>query len=622
MSLFSTLNTGISGMNVSEIAIATVSNNIANADNEYYSRQRVVTQASTALDTSSVTIGTGVSVTSIVRIHDEYVYTRLKEAAGDLSYDTYMQQSLEEVAGYFPDLDGVGISTDIENYFAAWNDLSSNSDDGSQKIALVQSAETLSANLQSTRESIRTLQDSINEELKTNVDEINSIGEQIVAINKSINAIESTDSSRANDLRDQRDALELTLSELLDVSVYKGTMVSENTIDANLTDQGTEYNINIEGYSFVDGTSFHPIVISNSGNESAYYSIYAESELGTTWDITDKITGGKVGAMLDLRGRNIDVSENSGYPTDGTLQGYIDDLDTFANTFIEQTNNIYARSAQTSMTSASQYELQDNTTLSSYSENINDGTFDVIIYDNVGNEVARKSITINSLTSMNDDSYTDSIIKQITTSADDNDDNNTLNDVDDFVTADYSYSDTTKSGEMTLKINSEYKLAGYTVAVEDNGTNFPGVIGLSQFLEGDSAANIGVVDTYLEDADKLNGFSAPIDGNNDVANDMIQLQYETFDFNRKNGSTITESIEGFYRFVTTEIATDGESIASNYETSYSLYNTINSEFQSISGVNIDEELTDLMKYQTAYSANAKVITTIEQMLTTLLGIKD
>jgi flagellar hook-associated protein 1 FlgK len=622
MSLFSTLNTGISGMNVSEIAIATVSNNIANADNEYYSRQRVVTQASTALDTSSVTIGTGVSVTSIVRIHDEYVYTRLKEAAGDLSYDTYMQQSLEEVAGYFPDLDGVGISTDIENYFAAWNDLSSNSDDGSQKIALVQSAETLSANLQSTRESIRTLQDSINEELKTNVDEINSIGEQIVAINKSINAIESTDSSRANDLRDQRDALELTLSELLDVSVYKGTMVSENTIDANLTDQGTEYNINIEGYSFVDGTSFHPIVISNSGNESAYYSIYAESELGTTWDITDKITGGKVGAMLDLRGRNIDVSENSGYPTDGTLQGYIDDLDTFANTFIEQTNNIYARSAQTSMTSASQYELQDNTTLSSYSENINDGTFDVVIYDNAGNEVARKSITINSLTSMNDDSYTDSIIKQITTSADDNDDNNTLNDVDDFVTADYSYSDTTKSGEMTLKINSEYKLAGYTVAVEDNGTNFPGVIGLSQFLEGDSAANIGVVDTYLEDADKLNGFSAPIDGNNDVANDMIQLQYETFDFNRKNGSTITESIEGFYRFVTTEIATDGESIASNYETSYSLYNTINSEFQSISGVNIDEELTDLMKYQTAYSANAKVITTIEQMLTTLLGIKD
>ncbi len=126
---------------------------------------------------------------------------------------------------------------------------------------------------------------------------------------------------------------------------------------------------------------------------------------------------------------------------------------------------------------------------------------------------------------------------------------------------------------------------------------------------------------YREDPDKLNGFSAPIEGNNDVANAMVQLQYESFDFARRNGATITESIEGFYRFVTTEIATDGESINRRYETSEALFNTINLEFQSISGVNVDEELTDLIRFQAAYGANAKVITTIDQMLNTLLGIK-
>ncbi len=133
MSLFSTLNTGYSGLSAAEVATATTGHNIANANDDYYTRQRVMTSASTPFHTTPGDIGTGVRVTQIARIHDEYTYQRLKDSSNALSYDDFSQQRLTEVAKHFPDLKDLGIANDLTNYFNSWNDFSSNTDDGSQK---------------------------------------------------------------------------------------------------------------------------------------------------------------------------------------------------------------------------------------------------------------------------------------------------------------------------------------------------------------------------------------------------------------------------------------------------------------------------------------------------------
>jgi len=613
MSLFSALNTGVSGLNASQTAVTTTSHNIANANNEFYTRQRVNFAASTPFHTEPGDIGTGVSVTSIVRIHDEFVYTRLKSTANALSYDTYSQQSLKEVAQYFPDLQEVGISADLTEYFNAWNDLSSNASEGAQKIALVQTASTLTQDIQVSRETLRSFQNSLNDQLKTALEEVNSIGQKLADLNKQIGNIETIEGNNANDLRDQRDEMELTLSKLLRFSVYKGEIISDNSIDPNMTDQGMDYYLNIAGNSFVDGATFHPLVIDNSSNESNYFSIYAEVQDGTRYNMTDKINGGKIGAMLDLRGRTIDVTVKGGFPQDGIIQGYVDDLDTFAQTLITETNNLYASSAQASMQTPPMDGVQNDTILQNSYTNIQEGTFDVIVYDNQGKEVARKIITIDSATTMNNGSP-ESILEQINLSTDDNNDNNALNDVDDYFTASF-----TENGVFSL--DSTNTLLGYKIAIKDNGTNLPGALGLSQFFSGTDASNIDVKTEFKKDPSLMQGYSAPIAGNNEVANAMVQMQYEKLNFYRKDGTTATESIEGFYRFVTTRIGTDGEKAISSFDSSTALYNTVHSEYQSISGVNIDEELISLMKFQTGYNANAKVISTIDQMLDTLLGIK-
>lgn len=617
MSLFSTLNTGVSGLKVADVALSTVGHNITNANSAHYTRQRTVISASSALHTTPGDIGQGAQVDTIARIHDEFVYKRLKQSSNMFSNTTYMEKRLQETAQYFPDLQGVGLQEDITNYYNAWNDLASNPDEGAQKINLIQRADTLVTNLKDTRDQIRTLQNSINDELKTNIDEINRIGEQIAKLNAEIGRVEAADISRANDLRDQRDKMELTLSELVEFSVFKGVMVTENVIDPALTDQGKDYHLNIAGFSFVDGANFHPVVIDNSKNESSYYSIYHEQQDGRRVEMTDKLMGGKVGAMLDLRGRSVNESD-TGYPKDGILQGYIDDLDTFAKTLIVQTNNIYGTSAQESMTSSSMSGLAPDSTIINHDPSLQEGSFDVVIYDANGKEVARKTIDINGSTVMDND--TDgSIVGQINASVDDNGDNDSTNDVDDYFFANYSYD--SKNDEGQLSLSPKMPNDGYTIAIEDKGSNFSGVMGMSRFFDGNDGSSISIDSALKEDPTSLQGFSAPVSGNNTMANEMVQMQYNKLEFHRANGSVSSESIEGYYRFITATVATDTESVAQKNGTNQALFNTVYAEFQSISGVNIDEELVDLMKFQTAYSANAKVITTVDQMLDALLGIK-
>jgi len=614
MSLFSTLNTSYSGLSAAEVATATTGHNIANANNDYYTRQRVITSAATPFHTQPGDIGTGVKVIQIARIHDEYTFSRLKDSSNTLSYDNFSEQKLTEVAKQFPDLQNLGLANDLTNYFNSWNNLSSNTNDGSQKVALVQNAATLAANIKNSRDTLRGLQDSVNEQLKSNVIEVNQIGGEIANLNKQISNVESVGLNRANDLRDQRDKLELTLSKMLDFSVFKGQIASKNNIDPNMTDQGVNYHLNISGNSFIDGATFHPIVIDNSGNQSSYYSLYSQTQDGTRYDITGKIQGGKIGAMLDLRGRVIDKTANGGFPSDGTIQGYVDDLDTLANTLIVQTNNIYAQSASLSKQSPAHPNLKPDMALDHSNLNIKDGSFDVVMYDNSGKEVARKTITIDATTTM-DGTSGNSISEKINSNTDDNHDNNSTNDISDYFNAKYI------GNTFSITPVPSHASENYKISFEDNGTNFPGAIGIGQFFTGNDASNIAVKDKFKNDPSQMQGYKAPINGNNDVANSMTQLQYDKIDFYRKDGGTTTESLSGFYRFLTANMATDGEKATKHKDTSTALFNTVNSEFQSISGVNTDEELTNLMKFQTAYGANAKVITTIDQMLNTLLGIK-
>jgi len=610
-SIFNALHIGYSGLNAAQVGIDTTGHNISNAETEGYSRQRVVTTTAYPVGIEPGLRGNGTQIKEIVRVFDNFVFNRYTTTAQNKEFSDMMKKTLEELSSYFPDIENVGIKADLQEYFNMWQSFASNPNNVALKVALSQQTQTLTQHIQQTRSQVSTLQMSLNDQLEVNVNEVNRIAEEIAKINKSINEAESTGTNNANDLRDQRSQLEMTLSKLIGSKVLVGQIEAQSEVDTNIALKNGSYTIQVGGFNIVDGSTFHPIGISNVESSNGYNSIYYERQDGVRIPFEEHVQGGKIGAILQLRGSKIGPD---GEFENGFLQETINQLDLFANGLIESTNNIYAQSATNRMDSNT-LSLSDNFALLDSDENFKAGTFDVVIYDIDGKEVGRRSITITPTTVMKDNPLTvNSIIGQLSADRDDNQDNNALNDVDNMIKSDYV------ANQMSISLQGKYAEEGYTFAIEDHGTNFAGVTGISRFFDGNSAKNISLASDIRQDVNRLRGFKAPQDGDNQTALDMVQLQFTKLEF-KEGFNTTKETVYGFFDSLVTRVGTKTNSVIMTNDTLTAQFNAIKMEFESISKVSIDEEMTNLIRYQTSYGAAAKVITTIDQMMTTLLGLK-
>ncbi|EOW0154817.1 flagellar hook-associated protein FlgK [Campylobacter upsaliensis] len=607
MGIFATLHTGVTGLKASEVQIATTGNNISNANATFYTRQRVVQTTNGYITTGGVQVGTGTAIESIVRLHDEHAYFKLKNASTQQEYTGYLGQVLEEISQRFPDLKNTGILNNLENYNKAWNDFASNPNENATKIALVNATKTLAESVNEAHSTLKKVQQKVNDDIKSTVEEINRIGEEIAHINKQIYGEEALPTDHANELRDRRDELELTLSKLVSAVASKNEIVQDNRFEQTITDPGHHYNLSIEGFSIVDGVNFHPLKL-DYDDKNKSYSIYYQTPDEKIHDLTAKLKGGQLGAQLDLRGRDYDKLE--GAYDNGILQGYIDSLNTFSKTLITETNNLYAGSAKNSATSDYLEGLTGDVPLMNYDRTIQAGTFDIVIYDEKGNEKVRKSITIDVTTTMND------LMNQIKANTDDNKDNNSRNDVDDFINASFSFDSKSNSG--LFQINAKN---GFKVSLEDKGTNFAGAFSVGGFFSGKDASDIRVKESLLSDPSTVRASKNGVDSGNDMANQIIQLQYDKVSFYNKDGTIDELTMEEYYRKFTGKIASDGENNNVIHKSNMTLYNSVYAEYQSKSGVNTNEELAALIQWQSSYGAAAKIVSTVDQMLDTLLGLK-
>ncbi|ASQ30896.1 flagellar hook-associated protein [Campylobacter avium LMG 24591] len=609
MSIFATLSKGVSGLKASELQISTTSNNISNVGSTFYTRQRAVqTTAGYYNSYGGVELGMGTTIESIVRLHDEYSYLKLKDSTTQLEYTNYMKTKLEEIAKRFPDIQTNGILADLEAYNAAWNSFSTSPNDSAVKENLITVAKTLTNHINDAYADMMKIEQAINEDIALTVDEINRIAKEIANINNEISKQESLPTDTANELRDRRDELEMTLSKLVGNVATKTIMEQNSRLDSTMTDKGTYYNLSISGVSIVNGSTFTPLKIMTDEVTNSH-KVVVQGIDEKILDLTGRISGGKLGAQLDLRGREFDTSSKEW--SKGSVQEYKNMLDTFAKTMITHTNNIYAASAKSSVSSDYYEGLRADTVLMNYDKNVQIGSFDIVIYDEAGLETSRKTINIDVNTTMQD------IINQISSNTDDDGDLNNLNDVDDYVSAIFSTDSKTNSGQFQISLINP----GFKIAIEDNGTNFPGAFNVGGFFSGTDATSMSVKSEYLNDPSLLRGSKNGSDGDNDISNQIIQLQYEELNFYNADGTVNKVSIDGYYRLFTGRIASDGEAVTNTHSTNTTLYNTVYDEFQSKNGVSTNEELAALIQFQSSYGAAAKVVTTVDQMLDTLLGLK-
>ncbi|NPA55432.1 MAG: flagellar hook-associated protein FlgK [Epsilonproteobacteria bacterium] len=732
MGMFSSLYTGYSGLKTNQNAIATTSNNISNASNKDYTRQRTQIVSNISVHTYSGDIGTGSKVQTIVRVKDDYLFSRYETSNRDLQYYSTLQSNVNEVAQYFPDVQDVGLNKNIQDYFNAWNDFANNPTDNAMKVNLASKTKILTDNIQETRSKIDDLSKSANDKIKVYGDEVNLLIKNIANLNKEITKVEANKNDHANELRDQRDAAEKRLIELTGAKVSKIGIQSMGGADPNIADYEENYVITLGGYPIVDNATYHPIEVEpNPQSRDGYYSVYFEKQDYTKVDITNDIPKNNImGGLLEFRGTHYDVD---GKVTDGYSGKYIDELDAFSRTLIQSTNSLYAYSAQEepvgqqiakpvsltddqinkySLDSAQvrpflHNEVRDGTlTLSAYDNNgkfvqdvdiqidkdktlqqnldainnelqnnnidyeatiqngnvvfkkvdndgngsldngallvkddgswlfnalnkvqykpltksndedfdlpIKDGSFDVVVYNDDGDELARRTIVVNSQSKDPLYSTTAGVLAQINmANIDDNDDNDDSDDVDDYYHADFI------NGSFVFNKNTDETTY---VGLDNDTSNFGGSIGLNKFFSGHDSSDITLDRRFIDSPEQLHAYKAPSEGNNDTANDMVQLQYDKLEFHTQEGTNVN-TISGYYRYMVSNVANDSSLINDKVDTSQAVYNTVEQQYQSVSGVNLDEEMTDLMKYQTGYQAATKVINTISSMLDALMGMK-
>lgn len=731
MSLFSALNTAYTGLQSSQVNTDTIGNNISNAENEDYTRQRVDVESKQSLTFPYGQVGTGVETAQIIRIHDEFTFKRYVAASSDQEFSQMEQKILVELSQYFPDVDKAGLERDLVSFFESWQKLASNPADDAQKIAVAASANQLSLDIKDVYEKFETTQKSIDEMLKQSIDEVNRLAKEIAGINKEIKYVEAHKYRHANTLRDERDKLETTIAKLIDPTITKSGTQSLSSFDSNIADFEDEYGILAGGFQIVDGTTYHPLKAEASSNSNkGYRSVFFQKSDHTLADVSNKITGGKVGAMLELRGKSF--SSLTGEAEDGKIQKYKDMLDSFSRGLIQSVNTVYAVNADSEMNSSligntvslnvderqialkklypeelrnrvidgnmvfTVYDLngnvikdvkvalnplnesleatmeainkkfkaenidakailelgtmkiatgemysgekvgavlikEDNTLivealdLTGYKEikkvnnlelpfNIEDGEFDINVYNENGDVMATRTIKIDKESGSPLYSTINGVVAQINMkNIDDNHDNYFSNDVDDLISANFS------GNKLHIYANDTNKSIEFNI--RDKGTGFAGAIGLHKFLDGDGGGTIKLYQDFKDDPSKINAYGKGVLGDNEVANMMQQLQYDDVNFYDKRDNKTTESIMGQYRYMSGTLASDTHTVELQLESTTAVYQSIQKQQNSISAVSIDEELSNLIKYQTGYGANAKVLSTVQTMLDSLLGIK-
>lgn len=625
-SIFNTLNIGYSGLTAAQAGVATTSHNITNAESDGYTRQRVVTAAAMPVNMGPGNVGNGTQIMDIARIFDSFVYDRYTGISADKEYSDFTKTTLETLSTYFPEIDGVGIKADLQEYYNMWQTLADNPDNDAIKLSLAKKAGALSSSIISTQNKIYDLQSTLNSQLKVNVDEVNVLAKELSEINIAIVVAESGDAYTANDLRDKRNSIELSLAKLIGADSFSGSVNSNISINSSSNEKSGSYTLSVNGFNIVDGGTFHPIHISSDKNANGFYELSYERQDGVLIPMGDKISGGRIGAILDLRGDKIEAN-SSGTPSNGTIQMVLDELNAFAATLIESTNNLYASSATKRMNS-NIVNIDPTLPIVDSSLNIKVGAFDIVIYDIDGKESARRSIKIDNFTTMTGIPGSNSVQAQIGAQGDDNNDGNANNDIDDFLTG-FNWAEYKGGGNaLELVMDPSSAAKGYTFAIEDNlktgkfdsGSNFAGALGLSRFFDGESGKDINLNLELRDNPTKIKAGKTPSSGDNMLSLNMIQQQFENYSF--EVGKMKYEStIYGMFDVVATEVGIRTNEAILNNLTITAQFNATELEYSSISKVSIDEELTNLIKYQTSYGAASKIITTIDQMMQTLLGIK-
>ncbi len=289
---------GISGMNAAQAGLTTAGHNIANASTPGFNRQQIVQTSNLPQLTGAGFIGQGVNVTTVKRLYNDALSNQLVSAQTQGSQlDAYNAQ-ITQLANLLGD-PSAGLTPALQGFFGAVSDVASNPSSVPSRQAMLSGASALVSSFQGIDQQIQQMRAGINTELAGSVSAINGYAQQIAALNHSIVVAESGSANQqANDLRDQRDQLVASLNQEVRAAVVKESDGSYDVFIGN-------------GQPVVIGTQSYSLAATPSLEDPQRLEVGYQSGGSTVLLSASAFQGGKLGGLLSYRSNSLDPAENA-----------------------------------------------------------------------------------------------------------------------------------------------------------------------------------------------------------------------------------------------------------------------------------------------------------------------
>lgn len=539
MSLFSI---GLTGLNTARIALNTTGNNISNVYTPGYNRElTLLAQSNTG----------GVRVTDVQRQFDYFVSAQLNTANSSLkSLDVYRGQ-ISQIDSLLADQDS-GLAPVMQNFFAALQDLAGAPGDPAARQGVIGTADVMAAQFRSFDEYFHSMSRGINEQIHTEVTQINNTVEQLAKINREIILAKARTGEAPNSLLNQRDQLVADLSERVDIRI---------TIQ-----DGDVYNISLaSGQPLVAGNHHYGLTAMGSAADPSRVVIGYEDAAGNIVELRESaFTKGSLGGLMTFRSESLDrVQNHLGLMAASLAMAFNEQHQAGVDLNGDDGEPLFAiRQPQV------------------YSNAHNGGS-------------AVLSAQFEDASELTGADYDLRVI--------------------DAATGEFQVTrrDNGQTFTATLDADNQLSIGGILLTLDDPGALADG----DRFQLQPTRRAAAGMENLISDPSHIAAGWEPGTGDNRNALAMLELQNSTI---VGGSATLSQS----YAALVSEVGNRSSIVQVNQASQQGLTDQIRAMQQSVSGVNLDEEAANLIRYQQYYQANARVIDVASTVIDTLLGLRN
>ncbi|MES1195549.1 MAG: flagellar hook-associated protein FlgK [Steroidobacter sp.] len=621
------LSTGVSGLLAFQTSLDTTSHNISNASTTGYSRQTTLMTENTPQFQGGGWVGSGVNVSSIQRAYDDIVASQVRIASGAKNqWDTFVSYA-NQVNNLFSN-SSTGITSALQDLSNAFQTVSNSPSSSAERQVVLSKAQSLVDTLQNYGSRLDQLTSQVNSQLDSEATTISGLAKSIANLNAQIVAASGQGSSAPNDLLDQRDTLIDQLSQHINVSTVK---------------QGDgEVNVFIgTGQALVLSTTAGTITTQADPYDISRRILSLKNDTGQV-DITSSLTGGTIGGLLNFRSTMLDPAkntlgqiavavtttvnqqQNAGMDLNGNLGSNLFSIGGVG--VLDNANNMGAGTVSVTRSNAQQITNADY----------------LLTYTGSGWTLNRtdtgQSITMTGAGTAGSPFVADGLSIVVGGAP---------------VAGDRYVIQPTSNAVSGLKVNltdpnaiaaAAPIIAAANAANTGKATITQGTVSNAananllnpvtiQFLSANTYTTDGGVTTNAYTSGQpinLNGWQVVISGV-PAAGDTFNVQANTNGKGDNRNALLLSGVmdNGYLNGGTTSInSTVGSWIAdigvksnqaqANQSTQTSVYNDLYATQQNQSGVNLDEEAANMIRYQQAYAAAAKIISTSNTLFQSLL----